>query len=353
MMKSLYIASMERGSGKTTIAIALISELVRRNIKVVPFKPFMFNISTVKDESINVLLELSRCNEKLDNICPIRIEGYSQYIESIHKLSSNDILNIVKSKCNYLKQNYEVVIGVGYKSLTHKILGKVFEIDIVKEIESSVLIVCRPTSEDSIGDVIAAIDLSRSKNIDIVGVIFNNVKPWIKPLVNEWVKLLEDESIEVLGIIDEDLSLLNPTIKELVEELNGKVITHEDKLNTTYEHILVGAMTPDAALRYMRSIPNKIVITGGDRADMIMLALETDTKAIILTGGIMPSPRVIARAEERGIPIVIVNYDTYTTVSRILSASGKIRIGDKRIDIIIEKIPRYINIDKIIEKLKV
>jgi len=147
------------------------------------------------------------------------------------------------------------------------------------------------------------------------------------------------------------LNLLNPSIRELVDELQGKVLVNEDKLDTTYEHVLVGAMTPDAALRYMRSTPNKIVITGGDRADIIMLALETDTRAIILTGGIMPSPRVIARAEERGVPIILVNYDTYTTVSKILQASGKVRIGDKRIDIIVDKVSKCINIDKILEKI--
>jgi len=185
----------------------------------------------------------------------------------------------------------------------------------------------------------------------ILGVVFNCVRPWIKSIVDEWCRILASENVDVLGIVDEDLNLLNPSIRELVDELQGKVLVNEDKLDTTYEHVLVGAMTPDAALRYMRSTPNKIVITGGDRADIIMLALETDTRAIILTGGIMPSPRVIARAEERGVPIILVNYDTYTTVSKILQASGKVRIGDKRIDIIVDKVSKCINIDKILEKI--
>ncbi len=350
-MRPIYIASTERASGKTTIAIALISQLVKKGLKVVPFKPFMFNFGGVRDETVEVLLQVSKCVENISDVCPIRVEGSSRYLEFLTKIKSEELLKTIKDRWNYLKSKYDIVVGVGYKSLTHKILGKVLELDIVKELNCKVLIVSKPTSEDNIGDILAGIELAKSRGIDILGVVFNCVRPWIKSIVDEWCRILASENVDVLGIVDEDLNLLNPSIRELVDELQGKVLVNEDKLDTTYEHVLVGAMTPDAALRYMRSTPNKIVITGGDRADIIMLALETDTRAIILTGGIMPSPRVIARAEERGVPIILVNYDTYTTVSKILQASGKVRIGDKRIDIIVDKVSKCINIDKILEKI--
>ncbi|NPA24147.1 MAG: AAA family ATPase [Crenarchaeota archaeon] len=351
-MRTLYIASMERNSGKTTIAMSIISELVRRGVRVVPYRPFMYVSSGTRDETLELMLELSGAREPVEKICPIKVEGWAVYVDLMRKMTRSDILETVLSNWRDLKTRYDLVLTVGYKSLAHRILGKIMEIDIAREIDSKALIVIKPTSEDSIGDVLAAVELAKAKDLEVIGVVFNCVRPWMRSIVEEWCKMLKEEGVDVLGIVDEYLDLLNPSIRELVEELQGKVIVGQDKLDQTYEHILVGAMTPDAALRYMRSVPNKIVITGGDRADIIMLALETDTRAIILTGGIMPSPRVIARAEERGVPLILVNYDTYTTISKIMSASGKYRRGDRRVQIVLDRVSKCINVDKIIEKLK-
>jgi len=352
MMRTLYIASMERSSGKTTIALALISELVKRGTRVVPYRPFMYVSSGTRDETLEIMLELSGSKEPLEKICPIKVEGWAVYVDLMRKMSRSDILETVLSNWRDLKSRYDLVLTVGYKSLTHRILGKIMEIDIAREIDSKAVIVSRPRSEDSIGDVLAAVELAKARDLEVIGVIFNCVRPWMRSIVDEWCRMLKEEDVDVLGVVDEYLDLLNPSIRELVEELQGKVIVGQDKLDQTYEHILVGAMTPDAALRYMRSVPNKIVITGGDRADIIMLALETDTRAIILTGGIMPSPRVIARAEERGVPLILVNYDTYTTISKIMSASGKYRKGDKRINIVLDRVARSIDVEKIVKRLE-
>lgn len=47
------------------------------------------------------------------------------------------------------------------------------------------------------------------------------------------------------------------------------------------EHLMIGAMDVDSALTYFRRKPNKAVITGGDRPDIQLAALETSTKCTI------------------------------------------------------------------------
>ena len=89
-------------------------------------------------------------------------------------------------------------------------------------------------------------------------------------------------------------------------------------------------MTQDSAIHYFRRAPRKAVITGGDRPDLALAALETDTSALILTGNLYPDVRVLARAEEKGVPVILVPYDTYTTVGKVKDVTGKIRIGDKK-----------------------
>jgi len=89
--------------------------------------------------------------------------------------------------------------------------------------------------------------------------------------------------------------------------------------------MLVGAMSVESALTYFRRKPNKAVITGGDRADIQLAALETSTRCLILTGHIYPSPAVINRAEELCVPVLLTRLDTLGSIEIIENFFGKSR----------------------------
>ena len=97
------------------------------------------------------------------------------------------------------------------------------------------------------------------------------------------------------------------------------------RINELVEHLMVGAMSVDSALSYFRRKPNKAVITGGDRPDIQLAALETSTKCVILTGNLRPSPIILGRAEEVGVPMILVRQDTLTAVEVIERFFGKTR----------------------------
>ena len=93
-----------------------------------------------------------------------------------------------------------------------------------------------------------------------------------------------------------------------------------DKLDQLAEHFSIGAMNVDAALRFFRRVPNKAVITGGDRADIQLAALQTSTRCLILTGDLYPNERILTRAEEMGVPVVLVSQDTSTVAANLRAA---------------------------------
>ncbi len=354
-MSTLYISSIERWSGKTTIALAVVDAARKKGKSVTPMKPFSIvepKPDKAVDESVLAICEHAKISEDMSRVCPILLKSQLWYIDYVQKFSRDDLIKKIVESYKYLSNKYDIVVVIGYKSVFHKILGKVTELEIARILNSKLLLVVKPSHEDVLGDVISAYEYAKSNNVEVVGVVFNMVKHhMLQKVRSDWTSILESLGLRVLGVIPEIPELYNPTIKDLAEELEAKVLTCEDKLNQTFETILIGAMTPETALRYMRATPGKLVVTGGDRADLIMAALETDTRAIILTGGVHPSARLLARAEEKGIPILMVNYDTFTTVSKILSMSGKLRPGDRRIDIVISKLRDYINLDEILRSL--
>ena len=94
------------------------------------------------------------------------------------------------------------------------------------------------------------------------------------------------------------------------------------------EHLVVGAMSAEKALPRMRRIPGtKAVITGGDRADIQLVAMETATQCLILTGHLRPVPEVLRRAEEVGVSVLLVRMNTMETVETIERVFGKTRLG--------------------------
>ena len=60
------------------------------------------------------------------------------------------------------------------------------------------------------------------------------------------------------------------------------------------------------------------VITGGDRTDLALAALNEDVSCLILTGFIQPDIKLIAAANERNIPLILSPSDTYTTMRNMM-----------------------------------
>jgi len=61
-----------------------------------------------------------------------------------------------------------------------------------------------------------------------------------------------------------------------------------------------------------------------------LAALETSTRCLILTGNLHPSPIILSRAEELGVPMILVPHDTLTTVEIIERFFGKTRFHQEK-----------------------
>jgi BioD-like phosphotransacetylase family protein len=193
-------------------------------------------------------------------------------------------------------------------------------------LSSNVLLIDRPQHIDFPDEVMGAADCLRDF---LAGVLFNNVEETRAEFIEEQVSgFLRARGITVFGTLPADPSLASITVREIAEALGGVILTAEGELETTVESFMIGAMGQDKALRFFRRKARKAVITGGDRADVQLAALETNTSCLVLTGNLSPSPIVMARAEELGVPMVLVDMDTLTAVERVDNLLGTMRVHD-------------------------
>ncbi len=136
---------------------------------------------------------------------------------------------------------------------------------------------------------------------------------------------LARHGIETFGVLRKDETLSAPRVRELAEGLNAEILCCNECADQLVTSMLVGAMGVESALTYFRRKPNKAVITGGDRADIQLAALETNTRCLVLTGYIYPSPTVLNRAEELNVPILLTRQDTLSAVEIIEGYFGRSR----------------------------
>jgi hypothetical protein len=166
----------------------------------------------------------------------------------------------------------------------------------------------------AIDDVFLQRDLFTQHGVSEIGVVLNMVAPMLKKTVEKKIKpFLIENGVKFLGVIYQRRELFSPTVRDILRALEGQMIAGDDKLDLLIDRFLVGSMAPENALKWFRRAKDKAVITSGDRSDICLAALETDTNLLILTGGMGPDIRTLSRAKELGIPIMMTAHDTYTT----------------------------------------
>ena len=327
-MRTLFIGSTVGNSGKTMITIGLAPALQESGYKVGFIKPLGKQPTMVGgkvvDADAQFLKEALHLAEPLEQICPV-VVTQDLLFKALHG-DVGDARARIQKAFEAVSAGKDVVLMGGAGTLADGGFLGIPTLTLIKEFKAPVLLVDPYHNEVCIDCILMAREMLGDA---LMGVVLNRVTPQALPEVEQIVvPYLAGKSIEVMGVIPLDRLLDSVTVRQLVEILQGKVVCGEAALDEFVERFSVGAMDTGAALGYFQRLPNKAVITGGNRADIQLAALETSTRCLVLTGDQMPNQIIIARAREAGVPIVVVSHDTLTTVEKLESVLGRIRIRE-------------------------
>jgi BioD-like phosphotransacetylase family protein len=220
----------------------------------------------------------------------------------------------------------DVVIVGGLGDLARGSLLGLSAPAVAELLEASVLVLAKFASDATVEEMLLARRLLGER---FGGAILNFVGPDDREaLEGELGQYLERRGIPVMGIVPSDDLLGAITVRELAEHLPAKLLCCEKALDELVVHFVIGAMGVASASTYFRQLSDKGVVTGGDRADIQLAALQTATKAIVLTGNIYPSGPILKRAKQLGVPLLLAAHDTLTTVERIEQITGRLRVRE-------------------------
>ena len=184
----------------------------------------------------------------------------------------------------------------------------------------------------------------------LAGVIVNNVPLYRR---NEFDTRIAPQiaaaGIKLIGRLPEDRRLLAPTVDLVAEHLDGTLAACPENTNTLIDNFLIGGLVLDWGPHYFGSQENVGVVVRGDRPDVQLAALQTDTvRALVLTKGIPPIEYVYYEADQRGIPIVVVPDDTAAAAAKLDTLLPRIEFDhEDKLKRVVELIESHLDLDAI------
>jgi BioD-like phosphotransacetylase family protein len=349
-MKNLYIMGTP-GSGKTLMALGLALKFKQEGYRVAYFKPVgtPARENNYADTDAVLMKEVLAMSASVEEIVPSRA-GMS-YLSANRK---QERMGDITSAYQKVSVGADLVIIDGAVFPYVMTSWGLDDVALAMRMNAVALITVKIEDDYSLDRAIFYNEFISLKGLPLAGNVFNNVpRPVLSKVEGVYVPLLEEKGYRSLGVIPRLEAIAAPTVEEFYHELGGDVLAGHNKMNLQVQDIVIGAMTTESALKFLRRATDKAVILGGDRGDLALAALETGTSVLILTGGLYPDVRVLARAEEKNVPVILVHYDTYTVVEKLHMVTHKLKPEDqegKRLAL--ENIENYCNYSVILDALQ-
>ena len=329
MARSIFIASPEGHTGKSTVALGLVDLFTRRVEKVGVFRPV--TRSTTGDDSIVNLL-MGRASVDLPYDACIGVT-----YDEVHA-DAEAALSTIVEKYRAVERECEVVVIVGsdYTDVTGP-TELSFNARVAANLGAPVLLVVgalerTPAEVEQVAAMaIAEIAVNHATT---VGVLANRCRPGAVAAVRD---ALGDLGLPGWALPEVPL-LSAPVVADLMVALDGELILGDEALLVREaEHMLVAGMSTEHVLERLRE--GQLAIAAGDRPEVLVTLVTAHASenfpslsAIVLNGGYRPSPQVTKMVEGLGqrLPIISTPHDTYESARIVASTRGLLARGTQR-----------------------
>ncbi len=342
-MKKLIIASLYPNSGKTS----LIAGMKHHWHKAVYLKPFgdrlFYQDKRMWDYDAELMVSLMGLKTEPGNLSL----GYDH---SKLRLDLKDLSGVkrIQAQMAQFADREMLIIETGGMLATARSLG-LDAFTFSRELDAGILLVTSGPA-DQVMDDLSYLDMVFAKlQSRILGVIINQVHHK-EQFLQKYQSALENLSLPVLGMIPRNEQLNHPTLNTILELLHARVIAGTNGMQNRVARVFVGAMSGDSVLR-MQSFrkPGKLIITSGDRSDMILAAIETESAGVILTNDLLPPANIIAKASAHNIPLILVPNDTYNAAKRVEHLVSITRPDDQeKIALLTELVDEHVAVEKLL-----
>ena len=359
MSKGIYVATIEPNSGKSVVVLGLMRMLLGKTAKVGYFRPIIEDIKVGEmDNHINTVVSYFEIDINYKKTYAFT---RSQVLDLYNQGKSGKVIDEIIKKYKNLEERFDFILVEG-TDFSHENSSLELDINLLisKNLGLPAIIVSQGDGK-LLSDVVDNVQLAHDtfkEEVDVLSIMTNKINPDEVSTLKSLLKARINSGTDIT-VIPKINSLASPTVKEIVKTLKGNILFGHDMLNNQVDNFNVATMQLRNYLNQLKD--DCLVITAGDRADIILGSLQANRSknypkisGIILTGGLMPEESILKLIEGLSsiVPIISVKGGTFSVANEIGKIKSRIYAENiEKIETSIATFEKHVDTDKLANDL--
>lgn len=336
MTNAIYLTTTEPFSGKSIYALGLVNLLAGKTDKISYFKPIITVGKKEKDRRLTLIKEHFKLTQPYEDMFSFTIQ---KAFKEINRKNEAFLIDAIIEKFQRLQENSDFVVveGTDFAGISTNVEFN-GNVSIAKNlgIPAAIILNCdHKTDAEIVEQAISTTNAFLSNGVQVLTLVANKVQQGKEADLRRKLTMALPKEI-LISAIPVHLELSNPTMEEIRDAMGAKVFFGENLLTNRVDHVIVGAMQLRNFLQRVKN--NTLVITPGDRGDIIIGALQANISknfgkiaGMVLSGGMLPEDSIVQLVEglETVVPILQVEEATFEVVTKINDIKARISADDK------------------------
>src|SRR5512133_2537537 len=342
-MRSYFVAATQPNVGLTSVSLGLLRALQRRGLKVAFVKPVT---KRTPDTEPSVLFARDIC--KVANTPdPLPMNRVTQHVTSG---KTDELLEEIVSLAMSCTDGADVLVVEGTHAAPSRAFIPRLSADIARSLQADVVLAASGADAEGIAQTHYLIAQVRQAGRKVVGVIFNRAAADF----DEVAVAKQLDGVPIWGVIQNNPALSAPRTVDVARHLGAEVMIEGQIATRRVLDTVLAARSVTEVIP--RLTPGALVISAGDRDDVILAVALAESNGIELAGLVLThhsfiSPRIErfgSRAFHSGLPVLRTDGDSYETAARISRLPLAVPQDDlSRMDTVIDSLAEQLDSDAI------
>ncbi|MGW3265581.1 phosphate acetyltransferase [Streptomyces sp. NPDC001056] len=332
MTRSVYVTGIDRGDGRQVVELGVMELLTRQVDRVGVFRPLVH-------DGPDRMFELLRARYRLAQD-PATVYGMDYPTASALQAEqgTDELVSALVDRFHLLARDYDVVLVLGTDFAATQLPDELaLNARLANEFGAPVLPVVggRGQNAESVrAEVRNAYRAYQGLGCDVLAMIANRVAREDR---DEIAERLASRLPVPCYVLPDEPALSAPTIAQIAQVLDARVLLGDDSglARDALGFVFGGAMLPNLLTALT---PGCVVITPGDRADLVVGALAAHSAGtppiagMLLTLDEVPSKEILTLAARLapGTPVLSVRGNSFLTAERLFSLEGRMTAATPR-----------------------
>lgn len=356
MTRSVYVTGIDRGDGRQVVELGVMELLTRQVDRVGVFRPLVH-------DGPDRLFDLLRARYRLtQDAATVYGLDYHEASALQAEQGTDELVSRLVDRFHQVAREYEVVLVLGTDFAATQLPDELsLNARLANEFGASVIAVVggKDQTEESVRS--EARNAHRAYDVlgcDVLSVVVNRVAPEDRDAIAAG---LESQLPVPCYVLPDQPALAAPTVAQITQALGGHVLLGDDAglARDALDFVFGGAMLPN----FLGALtPGCMVVTPGDRADLVVGALAAHSAGtppiagVLLTLDERPADLVLTLAARLapGTPVISVAGSSFPTATELFGLEGKLSAATPRkAETALGLFERYVDTSDLLDRMSV